>query len=71
MDLKSKKEEVEKQLQQNRVDQAQHQQTLSGLARGADYLQGKLDSILALIKEEEEALVAKLVPKNDNSSSGQ
>lgn len=51
MDLNTKKQEIEKQIQQNKIDQIKHQELLQRLARGADYLQGSLDTLNKLLEE--------------------
>jgi hypothetical protein len=58
MDLKKQKEDLLKVIQQNKMDQIQHQQHLDNLGRGSIYLQGQLDLLESMLKKEAEALKA-------------
>jgi len=60
MDLKKQKEDLLKVIQQNKMDQIQHQQHLDNLGRGAIYLQGQLDLLESMLKKEAEAVKAEV-----------
>lgn len=52
MDLAALKLDIQKQVQQNKIDVLKHQQAIEGLQKGATYLRGQLDLIEHLMVEQ-------------------